>query len=392
MGIEGRLTIDLRRGADGAGHATIASSRPFGIARAFAGQRAADAVRTLPLLFSVCGQAQGAAAAQACERAIGVTADRDTLLVRQLLVAIETLREHLVRAIMDWPRFLGAEPQTADMLRAMRTCIQAARTLDPSASALAISARVQCDRAQAEAVVAGMVPIIEELVLGESIDDWRDRHTAAGLEAWAEAGMTTSQRLVRSVIARGWAAAGRADVRFLEDLDDDELAERLLGPHGELFVAAPTWEGKPRETSALSRQSASLLVADLADRNGFALLTRIAARLVEMADLPRQMTEMLNDGDDAGNGAGAQAARGGSGRGVAQVEAARGRLVHGVELEREIVRRYAILAPTEWNFHPRGSVAQGLADIAACKQGARAIADLFVTAVDPCVGYAMKVR
>ncbi len=74
------------------------------------------------------------------------------------------------------------------------------------------------------------------------------------------------------------------------------------------------------------------------------------------------------------------------------MEAARGRLVHGVEIEDDIVRRYAILAPTEWNFHWHGAAAHGLADIAGRGSDVRALADLFVTAVDPCVGYELKVN
>jgi coenzyme F420-reducing hydrogenase alpha subunit len=393
MGIEGRLMIVLRRAADGTGRATITSSRPLGIAQAFAGQRVDDAVRTLPLLFSVCGHAQGAAAAQACERAKGVVADSETRCARQLLVSIETLREHLVRAGMDWPRFLGKEPQTADMLRAMRLCMRAARKLDP-ASVLRVGARVNCDGAQISAAITDMVRIIEEIVLGEPIDAWRGRQTAADLDSWALADGTGSQQLVRTIIDRGWAGAGRADVSFLAGLSEVELTERLLGPRHELFVAAPTWDGSPRETSALARQSACPLVADLTGRFGIALLTRIAARLVEIAELPRLMTDSLECRHDAANGegeVGADAARERSGRGVAQVEAARGRLVHGVEIEDDIVRRYAILAPTEWNFHARGGAARGLAGIAGCEEDARAIADLFVAAVDPCVGYEVRV-
>ena len=75
------------------------------------------------------------------------------------------------------------------------------------------------------------------------------------------------------------------------------------------------------------------------------------------------------------------------GVGVGQIEAARGRLAHAVELNGEKVSRCSILAPTEWNFYPEGAAARGLARIA--ERGGKHCADLarlFVTAVDPCVG------
>jgi Ni,Fe-hydrogenase I large subunit len=79
-------------------------------------------------------------------------------------------------------------------------------------------------------------------------------------------------------------------------------------------------------------------------------------------------------------------------RGIAQVEAVRGRLVHGIEQENGLVRRYVIVAPTEWNFHPQGAAMRGLAAIAASRRdGWQQIADLFIATVDPCVGYELRV-
>ena len=83
----------------------------------------------------------------------------------------------------------------------------------------------------------------------------------------------------------------------------------------------------------------------------------------------------------------------GDGLGLAQVEAARGRLVHGVVVEGDAVRDYAILAPTEWNFHPRGGLAGALAGLDADDEDAlRGQAGLLIEAVDPCVGYELRVR
>jgi len=81
----------------------------------------------------------------------------------------------------------------------------------------------------------------------------------------------------------------------------------------------------------------------------------------------------------------------GGGIGVAQVEAARGRLVHAVEMSGERVARYRILAPTEWTFHPEGAAARGLEQIAARGGEHRlTLARLFMTAVDPCVGFDVR--
>jgi hypothetical protein len=80
--------------------------------------------------------------------------------------------------------------------------------------------------------------------------------------------------------------------------------------------------------------------------------------------------------------------------GVALADAARGALLHRVEVADGLVQRYQILAPTEWNFHPDGVVAQGLERIARSGVGGtelERLARLYITAVDPCVEYRLSV-
>lgn len=388
MSIEGCLTIDLNRAADGTGRASIASSRPLGLVRTLIGKSADDVVKMLPLLFNVCGLAQGAAAAQACERALGIDTDPETRRLRQLLVGVEMLREHLIRAVVDWQRFLGREPQTESTLRIMCLYTEARRRLDPKGTAFAIGAGVQCNRGEARPVIAEAVHLVEDLVLGEPDAVWCDRYTVSDLEEWCAAGRTPAQQLVRTVLDRGWADAGKAKVDFLPELSDDDFAARLFDAEAEAFIAAPTWNGVPQETSALSRQAADPLVRDVMRVYGGGLLARLTGRLVELADLPRTMSEIVDAEDDERRlGSGAP-----QGRGLAHVEAARGRLVHGVEIVGDLVRRYAILAPTEWNFHSDGGVARGLADIAGREGDVHALAALFVASVDPCVGYEVRVH
>jgi uptake hydrogenase large subunit len=73
------------------------------------------------------------------------------------------------------------------------------------------------------------------------------------------------------------------------------------------------------------------------------------------------------------------------------VEAARGRLTHRATLAGGVVSRYQILAPTEWNFHPQGVVARGLIGFPCGDETTFSRqAELFIKAVDPCVGYRLE--
>ena len=153
----------------------------------------------------------------------------------------------------------------------------------------------------------------------------------------------------------------------------------------------PIGKGLPRETSPLTRSADHPLVDALKTDEGFGLVARLVACLSELSRIPAQLLAIL-DTLDEGTQLEEQPLRG-AGVGIGQIEAARGRLVHAVELMDEKVSRYRILAPTEWNFHPEGAAARGLAHIA--ERGGEHCTDLarlFVTAVDPCVGADVRVH
>jgi hypothetical protein len=80
----------------------VASERPA-IAQRLRGRAADDAVRLVPLLFSLCGKAQGSAALLALEAARGNerTPHLDPAIQQ------EALREHLWRWLLDLPVLLG---------------------------------------------------------------------------------------------------------------------------------------------------------------------------------------------------------------------------------------------------------------------------------------------
>ena len=77
--------------------------------------------------------------------------------------------------------------------------------------------------------------------------------------------------------------------------------------------------------------------------------------------------------------------------GIGRASAARGQLFHRVFLEGERVSVYQILAPTEWNFHPRGVVAVSLATLKGDKGEMERQARLLINAIDPCVSYELGI-
>ena len=371
MTAEGRITIDIFR-ANGA--VNIACDRPLAITRRFSGQRPEDIVRMVSLLFATCRAAQSAASAAAFEDALGVAADGRTRTARALIILAETAREHALRILMDWPQFLHA-PEKADA-STLRSLMQVSQDLSRGGSG--------------GASIAKLKALLEAAVFGETLDRWRARTTSDDVIEWAASGQTVAQRLLRQIFDDGVAAAGAAPVAALPELPPDALAERLFAEDAEAFISKPEWEGQPRETSPLTRAAAHPLVENLKSEHGYGLAARLVACLVELAEIPAQMLEVL---DAPMNGAPPKRQPGRDGVGVGQVEAARGRLVHAVQLADAKVHCYRILAPTEWTFHPEGAAARGLRRIAALRgPDCLSLARLFVTAADPCVAADVRVH
>ncbi len=380
---EGRITVDL---FPAVGEAKIASSRPLTITRQFSGQRPGEVLRSVSLLFATCRAAQSIASAEAFENALGLELPGSTKKARALLVLAETAREHALRILMDWPQFLRApeEPQAPRLQRLMQVDRDLRHSLAERRGAISIGGVCTIEKDSVISALAKLKAFLEQAIFAEDLDRWPTKGSLQDLKQWASTGRTLAQRLLHQLFDDGLSLAGSAPVSPLPQLQPAALAERLFAEDSELFVAKPEWNGQPRETSPLTRSKNHPLVDSLKAAEGFGLGARLIACLAELSQIPAQMLAIL-DNDDGAEPAARVAL--GRGIGVGQIEAARGRLVHAVEMGGDTVSRYRILAPTEWNFHPEGAAAHGLAKIAATgAEDCANLARLFVTAVDPCVG------
>ena len=386
MSVEGRLDIRVLRSNGRTARAEIRSSRPRSLASIFVGRQAADAVRMLPQLYSVCAIAQGAAAATACEQAAGINTASATALARQLLVDAETWREHLLRILLDW------QPDTAGISTrlpaVMRPLPELLARLSRQDSPLTLGAGSALDPVELLTVVETMEAISGDMVFGEPPERFLARESLADLETWCLAGATPAAQALGDILAQGWQSAGNGRTSFLPAIPDEELLARLLADDSLPFAAKPAWQGLPRETTPYSRQAERPLVRALAAHCGNGLVTRMTALLVEVATLPVGMRATLASSRRRTHACRSQVP---VGCGVAQIEAARGRLAHAVEIVDGTVTRYGILAPTEWNFHADGTAARALENLNAAEaEGLTRQADLLIHAIDPCVGYRLE--
>jgi uptake hydrogenase large subunit len=390
--LEGRLTIDLYRDGRGIDHVAIASSRPLSVASMFEKKSPEDVCRGLPLIFSVCAVAQGRAAVLAMTRSLDVAECARTEVARDCLVLTETAREHLLGIALRWSPYLGEKPEKQGLRQLTRLLPDMQRALFAEAPPFQLEMRASLDP---DALNAAIERLEDEIAaaLGVPAAVFLSQSSPDDMQRWSGESDGVAARLIGKVLRAGWSRVGQANVAFLPDLDLRVLADRLEAADSAAFIARPGWDGQPCETTALSRRCANPLVAALLQSHGTGLLTRLCARLVDLACLPGELRELSRTLLEAPASMAPWKAQRGSGMGIAKVDAARGLLVHSVHIDDGLVSRYRILAPTEWNFHPDGAAAQGLCSLDGTSDEAfNEQACLLIDAIDPCVGYEVRVH
>ena len=358
---EGKLEFEIAWDGRRIVGAKVLSSRPVLASRVLEGKGIGEALRRVPLLFSICGRAQGVAAAAACEAARGVEADGAVKEDRERAIAAECLQEYVWRLFIDLPQLLGeaARPgDLADLRRRMPAAAGEAEWLDIAEDAEAL---------------------LEQRVFGMRARDWLALDAARRARWVDDAALPAARMLARLRTCRVDPPRD-----FLPWLDAEALRTEIAPAldASPAFVAKPTWRGRPAETGALARQRLQPHIARELELNG--LSARLLARLTELAALPAQLRRPLAQG--------VRSVSAGAGIGIAAVETARGTLIHRAALDGERVAHYRILAPTEWNFHPRGAFPRGLAGMPARNEGeVRQAAALLAHALDPCVAYETRI-
>lgn len=358
--LEGRIDIDLKFDAQQLRQVNIRSSRPQLARKLMTGASPTQAAERAGLIFSLCGKAQRVACEAACEAALGMLPDEVLLRERSRRVLIELAQEHVWQFLLNWPRQEGLE---ADM---------------PSLLAVRQAAT------EPESFADSLERLLHDVFLGQPAETWLAFNLAA-FDFWCDQADTLPARL--------FAGVSRTPVPFsqvpllppltlLSETQCIELAQQAL--MDEPFCAQPLWAGAPAETGALTRmQTQPLLSAWIAAR-GRGAGARLLARLLELVGLPQQLREAATV---------VQAYRLADNVGMAAVETSRGLLLHVVRLADGVVADYRIVAPTEWNFHPAGALAEALAPLVGQESADTAVARarLLCQSLDPCVAFGVEV-
>lgn len=361
--LAGEITVTVKTMNGCVCHTEIVSGRMTQTARLFVLRSADEVVSLAQRLFALCPAAQSLAAQSALEAARGETPSEHLRAARGLRLLAERFCEMLRSSVLDWPG--SAEPE-AETLKALRAALTALRALAHAAGApgrtlgFPDAMRRDLDQARLAAASLGLPP-------RESLTR---QHGGFLTRILDEAVQDTEFRL-----------PSRA-VDPLSAKDDAEVAH-ALALASERFSQAPALPGRIAETGAMARRHGEAI--DGATGGDNVLAQRLSNRFADMAATLAGMDAILS-------GAGLPedqlvAREDGPGHGFAAVESARGRLFHQVRLDQGgRVEAYAILAPTEWNFHAMGPfVGQLDGAMIGYGQSARDRVARLGVVFDPCV-------
>jgi hypothetical protein len=388
MSVEGRVSIDVTRESPGA--VRVSFSQPGDVSRVLEGKTRAEVLAIVPLLFSLCSRAQAHAARLALDAAEGRTCPPGQLAALQCLTEMESLRENTLRIALDWSRQLGESADTAGLKELMRLVPD----LDGifRAHTAAGSETIALDNAREEALshITRAEDLLAAMIFGERLADWQARRDIDGVLAWAAGGRTAAARLLHRIHSQGRAQAGAISLLPLAPLDASAVQAWLCTNPGKDALLPPSAQEQVPETTLLSRHAGDPRLGETPglDLPHTGLGARMTARLIELAELPGRMRDLIEGRLEpvAGRTLGEASA-------MSEVLAARGLLIHAAAVERGRISRYRVLAPTRWNFDAQGAAARAVGSIASKYQDdAQILCELMVNAIDPCVAYSVRIH
>lgn len=362
----GLVTVDVATVGGRVSSVCIGSTRPTNVARLFVGRQADEIPALAERLFSLCGRSHGIASARALAAAVGRPTEKARRTADAIGLAAERIAETLRGTVLGGlaPNGANADPQTAMMLR---EALSAARTL-----VMHGLSNGKHSPEQSPALVARLADTVRRLGVPVSADEFAP-----------EPGSPIA-RLLQEAEAEAAFHARSPDM--LTEADDPDVVKSLRA-RGEAFAAAPQLPGRVAETGAYARHWQSTAMA------ASALAARLHARLLDVMEC----LDLLKVAVTIGVAADADPVRSektGMREGFAALESPRGRLYHWLRVSAEgQIAAYAILAPTEWNFHPSGPLVEALmgAKIGSGEAARRRVSRL-AAVFDPCVSFEVRVQ
>jgi hypothetical protein len=256
----GKLTLVVSWDGRSVGTAEIRSTRPMA-AQVLKGKTPSQVLQIVPLLFSVCGRAQGAAASAALQAA--QQGGHAIAAAMERMIVCESMQEHLWRVMLDWPKLLGLPQQDQRF-----------------AGWYAMLRRISVGTIEMPAFLQEF----ERDGLGMPLADWRRMNSYRALQSWWRKTESPVAQLLSALDElEGSHIPGK--LRLLPAWTAAEAQQACAGKWNTGFSARPEWQGAAAETGAWTYYADVPLLRDVWQQSGSAALTRLLARIWDLLEL-----------------------------------------------------------------------------------------------------------
>lgn len=262
MNIEGRLDIQLSLDEQVCRRVKIKSSRPLAATKIFHGKTPEEVLKILPMLYNICGNAQAHAAETACLQAQGIVIleGDNKKLAREMLVLIETAKEHLCRILIDWPGYLDEENHADELKAVLQLPLSFKLGLFEEGIVFGEATSLQTNLDQIPALIDQLDELLQRLIFVCKPNEWFSINNRDALYEWIDQNETMVSRLIKQVQQSAWEKLGVTDIEYLPELDETLLLKQFSAADAEDFIAKPNWNNTPCESTSLVRQKGHPLI------------------------------------------------------------------------------------------------------------------------------------
>lgn len=368
--LSGSLRVVLRWQQGVIQRVELQSSRPQGLGRLLQQKPLMQSLTMVPLIYSLCSIAQTVAALRAAESALGLAVEPQAQQARNILLQAEKARELGIRLAHYWLNNSDQVLLLMQWFTAVNNELKWALQLNPQPVGEHDRGLVAAELKDVLTPLVGTIEELERSIVGEPIESsvgyqlrdlqkgFGDIHLSSGAKPLEHKVLTDLNRINRALVKK-------------------QAAE---------FSALPALDGECFETSSWSRNQDSELVmrGRVAGLNQISL--RFVAMLVEMQTIPQRIALEKPDSTAFSEF-----------EGLGVVAAARGLLIHRIVLDGSSmanckVKGYSIVAPTEWNFHPSGTLVKMLEGVKVERERLHSLVEKLIALIDPCVAWEIEVK
>lgn len=384
MSIEGKIKINVITKLGKVQAVSITSSRPLSITQLFKDKNLDSIPDLMNAVYQLCNIAHRFSFLSLLNKTTVINLSQNEVSAYKLLLDLESIREHCFSIYTKW----NQDSINRNLINLLDTLKKIKSSLFPNSDALSIKDKELQAFNSIEKLVLKLENQLEALLIGSQ---FRYSSVFANFESfnnWLNSSKSISANFLNYLKQHQLEHLGDVEVFLLPEINLDKISLLLDDIN---FIKNPTYQNTIFETTPYSRQIHHPLIKQLYAIYGNGLFTRSVAKLVEIFELFNRVKHSYTNikfekiSYNTHNNSAKLTA-------LTQVEAARGKLIHKICIKNDKVNSYQILAPTEWNFHPKGILNRMIKSIYYTdKQDLINKIRLLVDAIDPCVGYEIEV-